>query len=216
MRLSLQDSLFYPSPLSPPTFRPCPDRDYPPTVPSTPLPNSVDYARSKANPLVRTVPVYRRGSSHIPAIPPVPIIAPPARITPTIVRCAEDQAIDRLRALLFRERSERERDGLNAHDEKRTERLKAIHGTDLAFSRRDSASTSDSSDGRCQWEEESTLSAIESQESQHSAPSVKILPAQHRLVSQETWSNAFGIANEFRKEVTRWMLKVRSTSKWMF
>ena len=127
------------------------------------------------------------------------------------MRCAEDQAIDRLKALLLRERSERQRDGLNVHDETRTERLKAIYATDLAFSRRDSASTSDSSDSCGQWEEESTRSAIDSQESQDLAPiqSVKIFPAQHRLIVQEIWSNAFGIANDFRKEMTGWILEVR-------
>lgn len=205
-----QDSLFYPSPLSPPTCRPCPDENYPPTVPSTPLPNSVDYARSKANPLVRTVAAHRRRSLNISTIPPVPVIAPPTHITPTFIRCTEDQAIDRLHALLLRESSERERDGLHVHDAKRTERWKAAYGTDLAYSRRDSASTSDSSDGRGQWDEESTRSGTESQESQDSVPNVKILPGQHRLVNQETWSNAFGITNDFRKDVTKWILEVGS------
>ena len=169
----------------------------------------MDYARSKANPLARTLGVYRRRSLDIPAIPPVPIIAPPRYTTPTVVRCAEDQAIDRLEALLLRERSERQRDGLNVHDEQRTERLKAIYATDLAFLRRDTASTSDSSDGCGQWEEESTRSAIDSQESQDLAPTMKILPAQYRLVNRETWSNAFGIANDFRKEIAKWILEVR-------
>ncbi|KAI9566644.1 hypothetical protein HD554DRAFT_2174302 [Boletus coccyginus] len=204
---SPKDSNFYPSPLSSLTSRPCLDKDFPPTLPNTPLPNSVDYARSKANPLVRTLVVYRHRSLDIPAIPPVPIIAPPPHIRPTVICCAEDQAIDRLKALLLRERSERERDGLHVHDEKRAERLKLTCPSELAFSRRDSASTTDSSDYYSQWEEESTISAIESQESQELAASVKILPAQHRLANRETWSNAFGIANDFRKEITGWILE---------
>ncbi|KAH0835447.1 hypothetical protein J3R83DRAFT_9080 [Lanmaoa asiatica] len=183
-----QYSLFYPSPLSSPTSRPIPDKDYPPTVPSTPLPNSVDYARSKANPLL---PNGRNLLAQI---------LERSRDSPY-------QAIDRLKALLLRERSERERDGLIVHDEKRTERLKETYTTDLAFSRRDSASTSDSSDGRGQWEEESTLSAIESQESQAPAPSVEISPEQYHLVDRRTWFNAFGIGNDFRKEITEWILK---------
>jgi hypothetical protein len=127
------------------------------------------------------------------------------------VRCAEDQAIDRLKALLLRECSERQRDGLDVHDEKRAERSKAIYATDLAFLRRDSASTSNSSDSCGQWEEESTRSAIDSQENQDLAPiqSVKIFPVQLRLVIREIWSNAFGIANDFRKEITGWLLEVR-------
>lgn len=139
----------------------------------------------------------------------MPIIAPPEDLALTLVRCAEDHAIDRLEALLLRERSERERDDLNSCDEKRAERLKATRATDVAFPRRDSGSTSDSSDGRGQWEDESTRSATEFQGSQDSMPSVNVTSGQHRLVSREIWSNAFGITDDLRKEITRWILKVR-------
>ncbi|KAF8547513.1 hypothetical protein OG21DRAFT_1501533 [Imleria badia] len=197
------NSFFYPSP------RPCVDKDCAPTVPSTPIANSADYARSRANPLARTLAVYRRRSLDIPVIPPVPIIAPPPHVTPTVVRCAEDQAIDRLEALFLRERLERKRDGLNVHDEKRKERLKSIQKSDddVSFPRRDSASTSGSSDVYSEWEEESTRSAIESQDRLVLAPSVKLLPEEYRLANLEAWSNAFGIANNFRKEITGWILR---------
>lgn len=211
----LQHSLFYPSPLSSPTSQSCADKDYPPTVPSTPLPTSVDYARSKANPMARTIPFYRHRSLNIPRIPSVPIIAPPRDLAPTVVRCSEDYAIDRLKALLLRECSERSRDGLNSFDEQRTERLKAIYATYPAFSRRDSASTSDSSDSLGQWEEESTRSTTESQGSQNSVPNATTPSALYRMASRQVWSNAYGIMNVFRIEITGWILKVRRTFKWI-
>ncbi|KAF8129873.1 hypothetical protein EV363DRAFT_1450895 [Boletus edulis] len=205
----LTDSLFNPSPQSTQTARPYEDKDYPPTLPSTPLPDSVDYMRSKANPLARTLAVYCRRSLDVRAISPVPIIAPPPHVAPTVVRCAEDYAIESLKALLLRERAERERDGLIVHDERRRERLNAIYGTDPSFSRRGSSSSSDSSDVCSQWEEESTCSTIEFQRSHELTPSVKIqiLTEQHRLSNRKIWSNVFGIENDFRKEITRWILE---------
>ncbi|KAG9312418.1 hypothetical protein JVU11DRAFT_6799 [Chiua virens] len=198
---SMSDSLFYPSPLSEPTTSKHCD-----TVPSTPLPDSVDYARSKANPLARTIPVYRHRSQIILVIPPVPIIAPPQDIGPTYVYCPEDQAIDRLKALLHRECSERGTDGLNVQDDIRAHRLKAKCQIESAFARRDSASTTDTGDGGSQWEEESTWC---SQGSQPPVHTVTILPmqGQHRSVDRETWSSAFGIENDLRKEVIEWILK---------
>lgn len=180
------------------------------------MPSSVDYARSRADPLARTLAVYRHRSLEVPAIPLVPIIAPPPGVTPTVVRCAEDQAIDRLEALFHRERSERARDGLNVHDVKRKERLESMQKSDndVSFPRRDSTSTSASSDGFSDWEEESTRSEIESQDRLLSESPVKLLPMEYRRASRETWSNAFGISDDFRKEITGWILKVKSTFNW--
>lgn len=207
----LQDSLFYPSPLSSPGSRSRADKDDPPTVPSTPLPDSVDYDRSKANPMVRTIRYYRRRSLEVPPIPPVPIIAPPEGLPPTTVRCSEDYAIDRIKALLQRERGERERDGLDSCDDKRAARLKDTFG--LAFSRRDSGNTSDSSINQGQWEDVDTLSPTESQESKDSVLGADVVYEQHRLATRDIWSDAFGITNDFRKEVTRWMVNVRKMSE---
>ena len=213
--LLTQNSVFHPSPLSSLTFRPYSDEDYAPTIPSTPLPDSVDYARSKVNPLARTIAAHRRRSLELPAIPPVPIIAPPGHLPPTVVRGAEDHAIDRVEALLFRERAERERDGLSVHDDNRKARLIAIYGTNASFSRRGSASTSGSSDNYSQWEDESTFSATDSQGSQVLAPSVSVqtLTERYRVASRKAWSTFYGIADDFRKEITRWILEVRSTFK---
>ncbi|KIK97829.1 hypothetical protein PAXRUDRAFT_756480 [Paxillus rubicundulus Ve08.2h10] len=179
------------------------DSSLPPTVPSSPLPDSVDYARSKANPLSRTVAVH--GSSRPSTIP---IIAPSPHVPPTIVQCAEDHAVGRLELLLLRERSERERGRLSTYDAKRAERCKSISTNGPPTKPSGSSSSSDSSNDCDRWEEESTRSASQSSGSQDTAPNPATSSALHRRCNRDTWTHALGIDNEFRKHVTGWMLDV--------
>ncbi|KAF9222225.1 hypothetical protein BS17DRAFT_196099 [Gyrodon lividus] len=186
------------------------DSNFPPTAPSTPLPDSVDYARSKANPLSRTIAIHRRSSRSSCKIPTVPIIAPPPYAPPTTIRCAEDCAIDHLKFLLLRERSERERDRLCTYDAKRAERFRAVstNDIDIPLARSDSSSSSDSSDDFGQWEEETTRSASESLGSQDTTPTPTTFSALYRRANRDTWTHTLGIEDGFRKYITGWMLDV--------
>ncbi|KIJ19578.1 hypothetical protein PAXINDRAFT_96863 [Paxillus involutus ATCC 200175] len=177
------------------------DASFPPTAPSSPLPDSVDYARSKANPLSRTVAVH--GSSHSST---VPIIAPSPHVPPTIVQCAEDHAVGRLELLLLRERSERERDRLSTYDAKRAERCKSVSTNGPPTKPSGSSSSSDSSNDCDRWEEESTRSASQSSASQDTTPNPTTFSALHRRSNRDAWTHALGIGNEFRKHVTGWIL----------
>ncbi|KAF9244440.1 hypothetical protein BU15DRAFT_71427 [Melanogaster broomeanus] len=175
------------------------DDNLPPTAPATPLPDSVEYARSKANPLSRTL-VFHKVSRSSPKIPAVPIIAPPAYTPPATVQSAEDYAINRLAQLLLMERSERERDRLSTYDAERAERSRSMSTVDTPLTRTGSSSSSKSSDDRGQWEEESTRSASESLGSEDTTPRRTT-----RRANRDTWTRVLGIDNDFRKYVTGWI-----------
>lgn len=160
-----------------------------PTVPATPLPDTVDYLRAKRNPLLRT-PTVRAQSKRSPKIPPVPIIAPPRFPSPFIIRCEEDWAGDRIKILLMKEREERKSDGLD------------VPRIPVDCSNRNESESSVSDDEH--WADESSLSASES-ESVASQPSL----GTEKSRSRERWSRALGLDDGFRKEVVGWMLDAR-------
>ncbi|KAF8838225.1 hypothetical protein BDN67DRAFT_1070877 [Paxillus ammoniavirescens] len=201
------DVHFSPCSLDTPTFhdRRSDEKDFsfPPTAPSSPLPDSVEYARSKANPLSRTVAVHGSSPSST-----VPIIAPSPHVPPTIVQSAEDYAVGRLELLLLRERSERERDRLSTYDAKRAERCKSVSANGPPTKPSGSSSSSDSSNDCDRWEEESTRSASQSSGSQDTTPNPITFSALHRRSNRDAWTRALGIGNEFRKHVTGWILDV--------
>ncbi|KAG1769955.1 hypothetical protein EV702DRAFT_1281971 [Suillus placidus] len=164
----------------------------PPTMPTTPLPDTVGYFRAKRNPLVRT-PAFRAPSKQSPKIPPVPIIAPPRFPSPFIIKCEEDLAGDRIKILLTKEREERKSDGLD---------LPQI--PDDCSNRSESESSASDDE---YWADESSLSASESESvaSRNSDPSL----GTEKSRSRERWSRALGLDDCFRKEVVGWMLDAR-------
>jgi hypothetical protein len=164
----------------------------PPTVPATPLPDTVGYFRAKRNPLLRT-PAFRAPSKQSPKIPPVPIIAPPESPGPFIIKCGEDWASDRIKILLTKEREERKSDGLD------------LPQIPVDRSTRSESESSVSDDEY--WADESSLSAFESESvaSHNSDPSLDT----EKSRSHERWSKALGLNDCFREEVVGWMLNAR-------
>ncbi|KAG2128396.1 hypothetical protein BD769DRAFT_699075 [Suillus cothurnatus] len=162
-----------------------------PTVPATPLPDTVGYFRAKRNPLLRT-PAFRAPSKQSPKIPPVPIIAPPESPGLFIIKCGEDWACDRIKILLTKEREERKSDGLD---------LPQIR-VDRSTRSESESSVSDDE----YWADESSLSAFESESvaSRNSDPSLDT----EKSRSHERWSKALGLDDCFREEVVSWMLDV--------
>ncbi|KIJ62446.1 hypothetical protein HYDPIDRAFT_30409 [Hydnomerulius pinastri MD-312] len=205
------------------------DSTFPPTAPTTPLPDSVDYARSKAHPLARTIPIHRPSISQR-QIPAVPIIAPPPYYCPlTVVRSAEDYAVERLRTLLEREREERASDGMSECGAVRAERLRVQKKEQEQELGTPSTSSSGNS---AQWEDESSRSASESLGSQDTPSPRSFSPEEREAMerevkerqakereakereareqrrgNQETWTCALGIEDRFRREVTKWILE---------
>ncbi|KAH7886662.1 hypothetical protein F5I97DRAFT_1869202 [Phlebopus sp. FC_14] len=186
------------------------DTPFPPTAPTTPLPGSVEYARSKANPLMRTIAVYQSGSRPQRKMAPVPIIAPPPCSAFPSIKCQEDWAEERIKCLVAREREEREGDGLAMHDKQRAEKWDtttsatnrpAVRGAS------ESTSSSDSSDDGAFWEDGSTRSASESLDSSDTFSVPGPAPLSRRE-NRDRWARALGIDNGFRKQVTGWMLDV--------
>ncbi|KAG1868381.1 hypothetical protein DFJ58DRAFT_678805 [Suillus subalutaceus] len=163
----------------------------PPTVPATPLPDTVGYLRAKRNPLLRT-PAVRAPAKQSPKIPPVPIIAPPRSPSPFIIKCEEDRAGDRIKILLTKEREERKSDGLDL-----------LQIPDDCSTRSESESSVSDDE---YWTDESSLSASESESvaSRSSGPSLGTGKSQ----SRERWSRALGLDYCFREEVVSWMLDV--------
>ena len=114
-----------------------------------------------------------------PEIPRVPIIAPPSCPGPLVIKCEEELAEDRIKVLLTREREERESDGLD---------LFRIPGTCSNRS-----------------ESESSLSDTGSVASKHSGTTL----GGDRSRRHEHWTKALGMNDDFRKEVTGWILDAR-------
>ncbi|KAG1729443.1 hypothetical protein EDB19DRAFT_2027731 [Suillus lakei] len=166
----------------------------PPTVPATPLLDTVGYFRAKRNPLSRT-PAVRAPPEKSPKMPPVPIIAPPRCPNPFIIKCEEDWAGDRIKILLTKERDERESDGLD---------LPQIPD-DCSNQSESESSVSDDE----YWTDKGSFSASESESvaSRNSDPSLGTQKSQ----SRERWSRALGLDDGFRKEVVGWMLDARAT-----
>ncbi|KAH7925982.1 hypothetical protein BV22DRAFT_393667 [Leucogyrophana mollusca] len=169
------------------------DPKYPPTVPVSPIPDTLAHVRSRTDPLERTLPgpapCRPRPKQKIP---PVPIIAPPpaSNILSPLLHSSEDWADERIKVLLVKEADERGRDGFDVV-------RRGKQGTDEVNSRRSgSISSSDEEDD---WEEESVSCSISVGENTPTPSLTK-----HR--ARTHWSRILGIRDSFRKEVVAWML----------